>query len=209
MKQNKWGNFFSQVSILISSTHWTNTVWECWFIYGCHRIPVLFVRRLSVVSSCFRSTMGHGSGMGQRTSAMGIRSSGIGARGSSIGIRGSGIGVRSRSDVPKDPRPVSDKSYQHRCVRILIEASFISLFLFTCHFSWFFVFYFHLKLFACQFVSCFVSVQNCLRCLSLPSAAPPPPTLSRTPASPPPPLFVCKINLCVTISFKPVCMIKC
>ncbi|KAK7090203.1 kinetochore protein NDC80 homolog [Littorina saxatilis] len=76
-----------------------------------------------------RSTMGHGSGMGQRGGTMGLmgsRASGVGASGvgirnSGIGVRSSGIGVRSQIGVPKDPRPVSDKSYQHRCIRALID----------------------------------------------------------------------------------------
>ncbi|XP_060608604.1 uncharacterized protein LOC132760611 [Ruditapes philippinarum] len=34
--------------------------------------------------------------------------------------RGSGIGMRSNG-VPKDPRPVSDKSYQQKSIKIVLE----------------------------------------------------------------------------------------
>ncbi|XP_012937749.1 kinetochore protein NDC80 homolog [Aplysia californica] len=33
----------------------------------------------------------------------------------------SGIGVRGRTDVPKDPRPISDKKYHNQCIRQLLE----------------------------------------------------------------------------------------
>ncbi|XP_071113358.1 kinetochore protein NDC80 homolog [Haliotis cracherodii] len=33
----------------------------------------------------------------------------------------SGIGIRGRTDVPKDPRPISDKSFQHKLIRQLLE----------------------------------------------------------------------------------------
>ncbi|XP_076435592.1 kinetochore protein NDC80 homolog [Babylonia areolata] len=75
----------------------------------------------SASSTRSRSMMSHGSGLGQRTNAPSMRTSGIGIGGGSMGMRGSGIGVRNRADVPKDPRPISDKGFQHKCVRTLID----------------------------------------------------------------------------------------
>lgn len=42
------------------------------------------------------------------------RSSIFGSRGSSIGLRGAGT-------IPKDPRPISDKGYQHKCIKNLLQ----------------------------------------------------------------------------------------
>ncbi|KAL8585919.1 hypothetical protein ACOMHN_061080 [Nucella lapillus] len=75
----------------------------------------------STYSSASSSRSRSVSGLGQRNAPSGVRSSRIGIRSSVIGLRGSGIGARSRSDVPKDPRPISDKAYQHRCIRTLID----------------------------------------------------------------------------------------
>ena len=54
------------------------------------------------------------------------RSSGFGGRLSGLSALG-GIGSRSRYDVPKDPRPISDKAYQCGCIQNLIQVSFCNL----------------------------------------------------------------------------------
>ncbi|PVD27937.1 hypothetical protein C0Q70_10513 [Pomacea canaliculata] len=50
-----------------------------------------------------------------------VRNSSIGFYNSGLGTRGSSIGIRGRVDVPKDPRPISDRGFQQKCIRQLID----------------------------------------------------------------------------------------
>ena len=45
-----------------------------------------------------------------------------------INRNSSGIGLRGRTDVPKDPRPITDRSYINRMIKMLCEVIFVDIY---------------------------------------------------------------------------------